>query len=76
VSRQDVTACFMLASVANCLLNGCFLRGPKRWKSLGPMPPTGLVTGSALQLQEVVNHVPYSLNLVPGVIFEMSSYNF
>jgi hypothetical protein len=31
---QEVTACFMLALVTNCLPAWCFLRGPKRQKSL------------------------------------------
>jgi hypothetical protein len=35
VCSQEVTACFMSASVANSLLVGCFLGGPNRLKSLG-----------------------------------------
>jgi len=31
---QDVTACFVAAPTANFLPAKCFLRDPKRWKSL------------------------------------------
>jgi hypothetical protein len=43
VHSQEGTACFMLTSVANCLLARCCVRGPKR-KSLCPTLPTRLVT--------------------------------
>ena len=35
----------MLASVVHPLPASCILRCPKRWKSLDPILPTGLVTG-------------------------------
>jgi hypothetical protein len=65
VSRQDVIACFLSASAANFFLTGSFLRGPKSWKSL-----------VLYYTWMVVNHFPYSSSLVPGVIFDMLSYNF
>ena len=41
--RQEGTACFTLASVANCLSSKCFVRDTMKWKSLGPILKTGLV---------------------------------
>ena len=43
--RQEGTACFTLASVANCLSSKCFVRDTMKWKSLGPILKTGLVNG-------------------------------
>ena len=40
----EVTACITSASAANRLLARCFLRCSKRWKILGPILLTGLVT--------------------------------
>jgi hypothetical protein len=42
---RELTACFTSASVANRLPVICFLRSPKRCKSLCPTLAIGLVTG-------------------------------
>jgi hypothetical protein len=49
VRSQEMTACYMSASVANRLQTRCFLRGQKGWQSLGPILPDGLVI-AALRL--------------------------
>jgi hypothetical protein len=45
VSNTGVTACFASASAASRLPDKCFVSGQKRWLSLGPILPTGLVAG-------------------------------
>jgi hypothetical protein len=42
--RSQVTACFISAFLSNHLPITCFLTGSKRWKSLGSILKTGLVT--------------------------------
>jgi len=44
ISSQEVTAWFTTASLSNHLTARCFSRGPKKYKSLGPIPPTWVVT--------------------------------
>jgi hypothetical protein len=45
VCGQEVTDCFTSACDANFLQACCFFQGLKSLKSLGPLLPTGLVTG-------------------------------
>jgi len=65
VCSQEATACFTSASVTNCLLvrSGASFAGPKRWKSLGSIPPTGRVT--ELPQYVVVPSIPEG-NLAQG----------
>jgi hypothetical protein len=64
VRSQEVTVCFMSASLANHLPITCFLRGPNRWKSPGSILKTGLVTkGNGM---EAMDHPLYSYDLPPS----------
>jgi len=57
VCSQEVTAYFMLASVANCLPARGFLRGPNR-PMTGPMLLTSLVTGYGNQAGKLWSTLP------------------
>ena len=53
ICSQEVTAWFTTASLSNHLTAGCFLRGPKKYKSLGPIPRTGEVTADGLTAERL-----------------------
>jgi hypothetical protein len=61
VCRLEVIVWFLSGSVANCLPARCFVRGSKKWKSLGSILPTGLVTG----FRTMANRLWTSLATVP-----------
>jgi hypothetical protein len=63
VSRQEVTACFTLASGTNRFSANFFLRGQKRWKLLVPIIPTGL-TAPYSAVRESFRDTVYSPDLV------------
>jgi len=44
IFSHEVTPFFTSSSFVNQSPVRCFLKGPKRWQSLGPVLPTGLVT--------------------------------
>ena len=57
-------ACFTSASVANRLPGCCFLKGLKSLKLLGPLLPTGLVTGYST-VWEVMSDPLFSPSFMP-----------
>ena len=61
---QEVVACFMSVSPANCFPTISFLMGPKRWKSLGPHT-SNWTWGSLWHCGwEIMDYSPYSPNLL------------
>lgn len=65
VCNQEVAACFTLAFAANRLSARCSPRGPKRWKSLGPILPTIFVTGYGTVAGRLWTTLLNSSDLVP-----------